>query len=183
MVEIALGSNVVAVVVVVVPVLVVVVPEPEPLDVPVDVEAVVVVFFEPPCAEEPVVFVVAFVVPAPLVFVLDGLCVDGPPPFVVDVPTLGDVVGALLDPAPRPCAAAVVLTAATAIAVTARSENLRMLWTPSRWDVVQKRCPPALSVEGACAQRLACDSGPLTVSVGVQKPQEAFSSARRAILR
>jgi hypothetical protein len=110
LVEIALGSNVVAVVVVVVPVLVVVVPEPEPLDVPVDVEAVVVVFFEPPCAEEPVVFVVAFVVPPPLVFVLDGPCVDGPPPFVVDVPTLGDVVGALLDPAPRPCAAAVVLT-------------------------------------------------------------------------
>jgi hypothetical protein len=139
LVEIALGSNVVVVVVVPVPV---VVPAPEPPDVLVDVEAVVVVgFFEPPCAAEPVVFVVVFVVPPPVVFVLDGPCVDVPPPFVVDVLTLDDVVGALLDPAPRPCATAVVLTAATAIAVTVRSENLRMLWTPSRREVVQERCP------------------------------------------
>jgi hypothetical protein len=182
LVEIALGSNVVVVVVVVVPVLVVVVPEPEPLDVLVDAEAVVV-FFEPPCAAEPVVFVVVFVVPAPVVFVLDGPCVDVPPPFGVDVPTLGDVVGALLDPAPRPCAAADVLTAATAIAVTARSENLRMLWTPSGWELVQERCLSPLRVEAACAQRLAHDSGRPMVRERVQKPDQAFSSARRATLR
>jgi hypothetical protein len=117
---------------------VVVVPEPEPVDVPVDVEAVVVVdFFEPPCDAEPLVLVV--VAPWPVVLVLDGPCADDPPPFGavdpppfgVDVPALGAlVVGAL--PAPRPCADVVVPKATIAIADAAKSENLRMVWTPSR---------------------------------------------------
>jgi len=117
------------------------VPVPEPVDVPVDVDAVVVVvFFEPPpCAFDPLVFVV-LVAPPPVVLVLDGPCADAPPPFGADapppfgadVPPLGAfAVGALPVPAPRPCAAAVVPNAAIAIADAANSENLRMVWTPS----------------------------------------------------
>ena len=131
MVEIALGSKVVAGVVVppvVVPGLVLV---SESVDVPVDVEAVVVVFFEPPCAADPLAFVVVLAAP-PVVLVLDGPCADAPPPFDVDVVTLGPlVVGALPAPAPWPCAAAVVPNAATAIADAANWENLSMMWTPS----------------------------------------------------
>ena len=156
LIEMALGSNVVAVVVVVpvvVPVLVVVVPEPEPLDVPVDVEAVVVVdFFEPPCdAEaEPVVFVV-LVAPPPVVLVLDGPCAVDPPPLgAVEPPPLGAVVPALgALPAPRPCAVAVVPNAAIAIADAAKSENLRMVWTPSGQEVVQEGCPPGAGGQAA----------------------------------
>jgi hypothetical protein len=181
LVEIALGSNVVPVVgppVVVVPVLVLV---PEPVGVPVDVDAVLVVFFEPPCAAEPLAFVVVFVAPPPVVLALDGPCADAPPPFDVDVVALGPlVVGALPAPAPRPCAVAVVLNAAMAIADAANSENLRMLWTPSGNEVVQEWCPSGPVSEAVEIQRLDCDGASLTGRRGAQKQDRAFRTARRA---
>jgi hypothetical protein len=128
-VEMALGSNVG-----VVPVLAVVVLVLEPLDVldgldvlePLDVlvDAVVVVgFFDPPCADWPVFVLAPLALPPALV--LDAPWTGLPPPLGALVPTLVVLVGAL--PAPRPCAAAVVPSAATATAVTARTVNLRMV--------------------------------------------------------
>jgi hypothetical protein len=119
-----LGSNVG-----VVPVLAVVVlvleplDVPEPLDVLVDVDAVVVDdFFAAPGAEWLLFVVAPLALVPPLVADAPWAC---PPPFGALVPTFDVFVGAL--PEPRPCAAAVVPSAATATTVTAKSENLRML--------------------------------------------------------
>jgi len=159
------------------------VPVPELVDVPVDVDAVVVVFFEPPCADEPLVFVVVLVAPPPVVLALDGPCADAPPPFDVDVVTLGPlVVGALPAPAPRPCAVAVVPNAAMAIADAANSENLRMLWTPSGDERVQERCPSGPGREAVEIQRVDYQGASLTGRRGAQKPDRAFRTARRASL-
>jgi hypothetical protein len=149
-VEIALGSNVG--VVLVVAVVVVLVLEPldvlEPLEVLVDVDAVVVGdFFEAPFAE-PLVFVVAPVALAPPL-APDAPWVVWPPPFGALAPAFDGLVGAL--PAPRPCAAAVVPRATTATAVTAKSENLRMVVESLR-GVIQSKNNAAPDGYAMCAQ-------------------------------